>query len=129
VHIMAGANDVAENTGVETDEEIEGYIASMAVLARANGIRVVLASILPALDYPWQTGLHPVPRIKRLNAWIRDYAARNSLVYVDYWPAMATPEGGMKPELSEDGVHPNASGYAAMQPLASAAIERALGDQ
>ena len=126
VHIMAGTNDVAGNTGVETPEEVEGYIAGMAEIAQANGIKVVLASIPPALDFPWRPGLAPGPKIQALNAWLKSYAARKRLVYVDYWPAIATPEGGMKPGYSSDGVHPNAAAYAAMAPLAQAAITQAM---
>jgi lysophospholipase L1-like esterase len=126
IHLMGGTNDVAENTGPESDAEIQGYVMSMVELARAHGIAVVLASIPPAGDFPWRPGLNPAPRIKRLNAWCRDYATRQGLVYVDYASVLATADGGMKREFSEDGVHPNAAGYAAMQPLASAAIRQAL---
>lgn len=126
VHIMGGTNDVAENTGPESDAEIQGYVTSMVELARANGIKVVLASIPPASDFPWRRGLNPAPRIERLNAWSRDYAERQGLVYVDYASVLATSDGGMKPEFSGDGVHPNAAGYAAMEPLASAAIRESL---
>jgi lysophospholipase L1-like esterase len=127
IHLMGGTNDVAENTGPESDAQIQGYVTSMVELARANGIKVVLASIPPASDFSWRKGLNPAPRIKRLNAWYRDYARRQGLVYVDYASVLATSDGGMKPEFSEDGVHPNAAGYAAMQPLAIAAIRQALG--
>lgn len=126
IHLMGGTNDVAENTGPESDAEIQGYIMSMVELARANGIQVVLASIPPASDFPWRPGLNPAPRIRRLNTWYRDYATRQGLVYVDYASVLATPEGGVKPDFSQDGVHPNAAGYAAMQSLATAAIRRAL---
>jgi lysophospholipase L1-like esterase len=125
VHIMAGTNDVAEITGVETDSEIEGYIASMVELARKHRIRVVLASIPPAMDFPWHSGLNPAPRIKTLNEWLKGYAAKRGVVYVDYWPVLATPLGAMKKEFSRDGVHPSAAGYAAMEPLATEAIKRA----
>ena len=126
VHIMVGTNDVAQNTGPETDLEIEGYVTSMVEVARANGIKVVLASIPPAADFPWRRGLNPTPRIKRLNDWAKKFAARNAVSYVDYWTVLATPEGAMKAQFSPDGVHPNAEGYTAMQPLAKAAIDRAL---
>jgi lysophospholipase L1-like esterase len=127
VHIMAGTNDVAGNNGPETDEEIEGAIESMVELALANHIKVVLASIPPAADYGWHPGLKPVPRIRRLNDWIKSYAKGTGVGYVDYWPALATENGAMKPNLSMDGVHPNSQGYKEMQSLAKAAIESALG--
>lgn len=127
VHILAGTNDVAENAGPETDEQIEGYISQMVDLARAKGIRVILGSIAPAADFFWHTGLKPAPRIQRLNAWLKSYAEREHLVYVDYWSALASTEGALKRDYGPDGVHPSAQGYAVMQPLAAAAIEKALG--
>jgi lysophospholipase L1-like esterase len=127
VHIMAGTNDVAGNTGAETPDEIEGYVAGMVEIAQAHGIKVVIASIPPALDFPWRPGLAPGPKIQALNAWLKSYAAQKHVLYVDYWPVIATPEGGMKPGYSGDGVHPNAQAYAAMAPLAQAAINRAMG--
>lgn len=126
VHIMAGTNDVAENEGPETDQQIEGAIQSMIELARANHIKVLLASIPPAADFPWHRGLNPAPRIRRLNAWLESYAGRAGVRYVDYWPVLATGKGAMKSGLSLDGVHPNARGYEKMQPLAQAAIASAL---
>jgi acyl-CoA thioesterase I len=126
VVILAGTNDVAENTGKESLEEIGGNIASMAQLARANGIRVVLCSTLPASDVHWHPGLEPAAKIKALNVWIKDYAAKNGLAYVDYYSPMANAEGGLKAELSPDGVHPNKAGYDLMGPLADAGIAEAL---
>jgi acyl-CoA thioesterase-1 len=124
--LLAGTNDIAENTGKETLEEIGNNIASMSELARANGIRVILCSVLPASDFHWHQGLAPAPKIKELNAWIKDYAAKNGFLYVDYYTNMADSEGGLKAELSPDGVHPNKAGYDLMAPLAEAAIAEAL---
>jgi lysophospholipase L1-like esterase len=124
--LLAGTNDIAENTGKETLEEIGNNIASMSELARANGIRVVLCSVLPASDFHWHKGLEPAPKIRELNAWIKDYAAKNGFVYADYYSNMANSEGGLKAELSPDGVHPNKAGYDLMAPLAEAAIAEAL---
>jgi len=125
VHIMGGTNDIAQNTGLETIDEILGYIASMTELARAGGIRVVLASVPPASDFPWHHGLQPAPKISALNARLQAYAARRGIAYADYWRVLATPEGGMKRQYSEDGVHLNAAGYDAIRPVAEAAIARA----
>ena len=127
VHIMIGTNDIAGNTGAATIETVEGNIASMAELARAHGIAVILASIPPAAAFPWAKDKHPVAQIAALNHWIAAYAAREGFTYVDYHPVLATPQGGMKPGLAKDGVHPTPAGYAAMRPLAEAAIRRVLG--
>ena len=126
VVLLAGTNDIAENTGKETLEEIGNNIASMSEIARANGIRVVLCSVLPASDFSWHKGLEPGPKIKTLNAWMKGYAAKNGFVYVDYYSPMANSEGGLKAELSPDGVHPNKAGYDVMEPLAEAGIADAL---
>jgi lysophospholipase L1-like esterase len=126
VIILAGTNDIAGNTGPMTLEQTEGNIASMAELAAANGIRVVLCSVLPAFDYSWAPGLMPAPKIALLNAWIRGYAAAKGFVYVDYHSAMKDERGGLPPALSKDGVHPLPAGYAIMAPLAEAGIEQAL---
>jgi|SRR5690348_1100268 lysophospholipase L1-like esterase len=126
VVILAGTNDIAENTGKTTIREIGNNIASMSDLARANGITVVLCSVLPASDFQWHPGLQPAPKIKALNEWIRDYADKNGFVYVDYYSSMVNGEGGLKAELSPDGVHPNKAGYDIMAPLAEAGIAEAL---
>jgi len=126
VVVLAGTNDIAENTGKMTLGEIGNNIASMSELARANGIRVVLCSVLPASEFHWHKGLEPAPKVKALNAWIKEYAAKNGIVYVDYYSRMANNEGGLGPELSPDGVHPNKAGYEIMAPLAEAGIAEAL---
>jgi acyl-CoA thioesterase I len=126
VILLAGINDIAENTGKTTQEAIADNFTSMSEIARANGIRVVLCSVLPASDFRWHPGLEPAPKVKALNAWLKNYAVKNNLVYVDYYTPMATAEGGMKPELSPDGVHPNKAGYEIMAPLAEAGISEAL---
>jgi len=127
VVILAGTNDIAGNTGPETMEAIEDNLASMADLATANGIRVVLASVLPAADYPWRPGKHPDEKIPVLNSWIEKYAAEKGYVYLDYYSAMADNRHGLPTKLSADGVHPNKDGYAIMAPLADKAITQALG--
>ncbi len=127
VVILAGTNDVAGNTGPETPEMIEDNFRAMTALAKSNGIRVVLSSILPVFDYPWRPGLEPAGKIRDLNAWLRSFAADEHVVYLDYAVKLADERGGMRPGTSKDGVHPNAAGYAVMSPLAAEAIERALG--
>jgi lysophospholipase L1-like esterase len=127
VVILAGTNDVAENTGPMTPEMTEDNFRSMIDLARANGIRVIIASITPAADYPWRPGAAPAGKIVTLNNWLRGYCVTRSVTYLDYYSAMVGEDGGMKEGISFDGVHPNAKGYAIMGPLAQAAIDKALG--
>ena len=123
VVILGGTNDIAGNTGPMTLEQTEGNLASMADLASANGIRVVLCSVLPALDYWWAPGLEPAPKIAQINAWLKNFAARKGYVYVDYYSAMKDDHGGLPATLSGDGVHPLPAGFAVMTPLAEAGIE------
>ena len=126
VVILAGTNDIAGNTGPSTLEMIEDNLAGMADLARVNGIRVVLCSVLPVYDYPWRPGLQPSPKIVALNAWMKHYADSTGSVYVDYHSAMRDDRQGMRPELASDGVHPNEEGYKIMVPLVEAGIATAL---
>jgi lysophospholipase L1-like esterase len=127
VVILAGTNDIAGNTGPETLEEIEDNLASMADLAHANGIRVVLCSILPAFDYWWAPGMTPAPKIVAVNTWMKGYAADHGYVYVDFHSAMKDERDGLPPTLSKDGVHPLPAGFAAMTPLVAAGIAKAEG--
>jgi lysophospholipase L1-like esterase len=126
VVILAGTNDIAGNTGPSTLEMIQDNLASMAEIARANGIKVILSSVLPVYDYRWRPGLEPAPKIVALNRWMSDYAGRNGHVYLDYHSAMADERHGMRADLSYDGVHPNDAGYRVMAPLAERAIVAAL---
>jgi len=128
VVILAGTNDVAGNTGPMTPEMTEDNFRSMVEIAKANGIKVILASILPAADFPWHSGLQPAAKIRALNGWLRSYCMSQGLVYLDYYTPLADAAGGMKPGLSIDGVHPTEKGYAIMTPLAQAAIDKALGN-
>jgi lysophospholipase L1-like esterase len=127
VVILAGTNDVAGNTGPMTPEMTEDNFRSMIDLARANQIKVIIASITPAADYPWKKGLTPAPKIKALNNWLQGYCVTRSVTYLDYYSALVGDDGGMKEGTSFDGVHPNAKGYAIMGPLAQAAIDKTLG--
>lgn len=126
VIILGGINDIAQNNGPSKPEDIFGNIISMAELARANHIKVVLSSILPAIHFPWKPAIDPVPQVKALNEMLKNYARQNQMIYLDYFTAMADEKGGMQTGLSKDGIHPNLQGYKIMEPLAEQAINDAL---
>lgn len=126
VVILAGTNDIAGNTGPSTLEMIEDNIYSMAELAKAHNIEVVLCSVLPVFDYPWQTGLEPAKKIIELNARIKKYADTHGIVYADYFTEMVDAQNGLKSEYTNDGVHPTKAGYEVTAPIAEKAIARAL---
>ncbi|WP_223256077.1 SGNH/GDSL hydrolase family protein [Flavobacterium laiguense] len=114
VVILAGTNDIAGNTGPATLEMILGNLISMCELAKANDIKVVLCSVLPAYDYPWKSGLEPAEKIAALNKMIIKYAKANNIAYVDYYSTMVDDRKGLKSIYSQDGVHPNKEGYRVM---------------
>ena len=130
VVILAGTNDIAGNTGSMSLEQIEANYASLAELARVHNIRVIFSSVLPIHNYTPKSINFFVQRspekIRELNRWMKDYCASNGCVYLDYFSALVDPNGLLKKELAEDGLHPNADGYAIMAPLAEAAIQKAL---
>jgi lysophospholipase L1-like esterase len=122
VHILAGTNDIAGNTGPTSDAQFQDNIRAMVDLARAHGIKVILASIPPAAAFSWLPDSRPAPRILAWNDWLRAYAREEGLVFVDYHAALTDAAGGMRPEFSTDGVHPTRAGYQLMDGL----FERAL---
>jgi lysophospholipase L1-like esterase len=123
VHIMAGTNDVAGNTGPTSEKDFQNNLRAMVELARTHHIRVALASIPPASAFPWQPALRPTQSIQHLNAWLKQYARETHSRYIDYYAALNDGHGGLKPNLSNDGVHPNRDGYAAMKKLAEEGIQ------
>jgi lysophospholipase L1-like esterase len=129
VLILGGTNDIAGNTGPSTLEMIEDNLASMAELAKANGIKVILCSVLPVYDYPWKPGLEPAEKIVTLNKWIKEYASLHKCDYLDYYSSEVDERKGMKAAYSKDGVHPNKEGYKVMEVLAEKAIKKALKDK
>jgi lysophospholipase L1-like esterase len=127
VVILAGTNDIAGNTGPMSLEMIEDNYASMAELAKAHGIRVVFSSVMPVCDYHRpQTERRPPAKILALNDWLKNYCAKNDLVYLDYYSAMIDDQKMLQKEITADGLHPNVAGYAIMEPLAQKAISAAL---
>lgn len=126
VIILAGTNDIAGNTGPMTLEEIRDNIISMCELAKANNIKVILSSVLPAYDYNWKPGMEPNIKIPKLNKMLADYAQETGIIYLDYFTAMADDRNGLPLELAEDGVHPTKKGYDMMRVLAEEAIQKAL---
>jgi thiamine biosynthesis lipoprotein len=128
VVLLGGTNDVAGNTGPESIEMIEDNIRSMAEISAANGIKMILCAELPALQYPWSKAIVPAPILLELSAWEKQYAAAHGLAYVDYYSALVGPDGGYKPGLSKEGVHPTAEGYAVMTPVAEKVIEQVLSE-
>ena len=125
VQIMGGTNDIAGNTGPMTTEQTQANIMMMCDLARANGIRVIVASIPPAAAFSWRPGLEVSSKIEAMNVWLKAYAARTGATYADYWGALHDGHA-LRAELTYDGVHPNERGYAVMAPVAEAAIKAAL---
>lgn len=128
VVILAGTNDISGNTGASTLGMIEDNLSSMTELARAHGIRVVIATLLPVNDYvdATQSSRRPPRDIVALNDWIRGYVAHEHLVLLDYYPAMADTSAALRKDLSDDGLHPNVQGYAVMEPLAQRAVDAAM---
>ena len=129
VIILAGTNDIAGNSGYISLESIIDNIKSMAEIANANGIKVIISSILPAIDYPWRPGLNPASKIIIINKALKAFSEENNFIYLDYYAAMVDDKGGLKvPEYTtaNDLVHPNKKGYLVMEKLAEIAIKKAL---
>ena len=129
VIILAGTNDIAENTGPSTIEMIADNIISMAELSIINDIKIIICSVLPVYDYTWKTGLNPVEKINALNEIIRNYALNNEIMYLDYYSLMVDDKKGLIKDYTYDGVHPNKKGYKIMSTLAEAAIATTLSKE
>jgi lysophospholipase L1-like esterase len=126
--ILAGTNDIARNTGPVTLTMIEENFQAMAELAQAHGIKVVLCSLTPVSDYTQrkQTERRPPSDILKLNAWLKDYAAKVHAGYADYYSATVDEKGLLKDGYSGDGLHPNAKGYELMAPVAQASLDKVV---
>ena len=114
VHIMAGTNDIAGNTGPMTAQMTEDNFRAMADVAERHKIKLLLAPIPPAASFPWAPQVQARPRIAEINQWLEQFARRNGATWVDYWRVLDDGTGAMKPGLAIDGVHPNEAGYDAM---------------
>jgi lysophospholipase L1-like esterase len=122
VHIMAGTNDIAHNTGPMTAQDSKNNIMAMCEIAWSHKIRIVLGSVPPASKYWWRPEARPKPEALALNDWMRGYAKQINALYADYAAALSDAQGNVKLELAKDEVHPTREGYAAMRPIAEAAL-------
>lgn len=126
VAILGGTNDIAGNSGTMTPQQTMRNLIEMAEMAKANCISVILCSVLPTVDYPWNPGKEPAEKIVALNKKIADYAAQNQIVYADYYSVTVDGNKGLRKEFSGDGVHLNKKGYRAIAPVLEAAIAKIL---
>ncbi|NJO00680.1 MAG: hypothetical protein HC880_02425 [Bacteroidia bacterium] len=127
VVILAGTNDIAENTGSYDPDFTFGNITSMVKLAQANNIKVVLASVLPASAFRWRTSVQDVPnKIMQLNERLKNYAREQKLVYLDYHSALKNDQNGLSEDMAPDGVHPTPAAYKIMASLAQEALRKVL---
>lgn len=126
VIILAGINDIAENTGPMTLEETAGNIFSMAQLAKAANIKVIISSVLPANTFPWRPEIKPAEKVIELNILLKQYCEENRITYLDYYSHMVDDKKGLDPRYGDDGVHPNLAGYKVMEGLVENAIKSAL---
>ena len=123
VHILAGVNDIAGNTGPTTMKRIEENMMSMIEQAQAQHIRVVVGSLTPSAKFGFKPNIMPISYIHEFNIWLKQYASEKHAEYIDYFSALADKDQGLPPSLSVDGLHPKPAGYAIMDPLALKAIE------
>ena len=128
VVLLAGANDIAGNTGPSTLEMILNNIISMTELAKANNIKMILCSLLPAYDFPWKTGSFPAEKMETFNTMLKKYADANEILYLDYYSAMVDERKGLKATFADDGVHPNKAGYEVMGPIVEKGIEKIISN-
>ena len=126
VVILAGTNDIAQNNGYISLENAFGNIVSMVELAKANNIKPILCSVMPAYEFGWRKGLEPAGKINKLNAMIKAYADKNKIIYVDYHSALADERGGLPEKYSKDGVHPTLEAYKIMETIVQKAITKVI---
>lgn len=117
VHIMAGTNDIAGNSGPMTQAMSRDNLAAMTTLARAHDVQVLLGAIPPAARFPWRPGLDTRTPIASLNRWLKSHAEQTDAIWIDYHAVLDDGSGGMQPGLADDGVHPTEAGYELMERL------------
>jgi lysophospholipase L1-like esterase len=128
VVINAGTNDIAQNAGVYDPEFTFNNIKAMADIAQSNGIKVIIASVLPAAGFPWRKEItDSSQKVDALNSRLKQYVQTNKITFIDYNTAMRDEKGGMREGLAKDGIHPTPAGYAIMEPIIETAINKALG--
>ena len=126
VVILAGINDIAQNTGPSSIQMIKNNIISMIELAKFNKIHIILCSVLPAEKFPWYLEILPAQKVVNLNKRLKEYATKNNIIYVDYYSQMVNETMGLKKELAKDGVHPNKNGYLIMEKILLKALTKIL---
>lgn len=129
VVILAGINDIAENTGPISLEDISANIFTMAELAKFHNIKVVLCTVLPASYFSWRTNISPGPKVIKLNNILQSYANKNNIPFVDYYSSMVNNSLGLKQEFGDDGVHPNKKGYIIMENLLEKTINNIINEK
>lgn len=117
VIILAGINDIAENNGPISIEEIMNNIVSMVEKSLKNNIEVLLCSVLPANNFYWNPKIQPIEKIMQLNQMIKAYSLVKQIKYVDYYTQMVDEYLGLDKKYTDDGVHPNLEGYLKMKSI------------
>ncbi|MCR4910734.1 MAG: SGNH/GDSL hydrolase family protein [Bacteroidales bacterium] len=119
VVILCGCNDIALNQGEYNEDYTFGNIVTMVQLAKANKIKPIVCSVLPAAAFPWRPEVKDSSeKVASLNARLREYCAKNRIKYVDYFPAMVAEDGvSLNPNYTNDGIHPTLPGYEVMESI------------
>jgi lysophospholipase L1-like esterase len=128
LHVLGGTNDIAGNTGPMTQGATRDNLRAITAIAQRAGIRVLVGAIPPATRFWWQPALQPRDAIRALNAGLAADAAATGAIFVDYTAVLATTDGAMRADYSDDGVHPNAAGYAAMEAVLQPRLRAALSE-
>ena len=126
VHIMGGTNDIAGNTGPMVAQATQDNVEAMTNIAQCHGIKVMIASVPPAAQFPWSPAIETRRSIAALNRRLQRLARRTGATWIDYHPVLDDGTGAMKPGLASDGVHPTEAGYDAMATVIQPILRRLL---